>query len=63
MSPKQLRSLGIILGLISVFLIANYIVETWETGTTNWYYLAMGCGMLLLLFYTVFKPTRRKPRP
>ena len=55
MNPKQLRYLGILLGIAAVVIIGLRFMRLYTQGNPNWYYLVMVCGMLLLLFYTFRK--------
>ncbi len=60
MNRKQLKSLGIVLGILVVVMVVVRFSYSWKAGTTNWYYVVMICGMLLLLFNTLVKPRGRK---
>ncbi len=60
MNAKQLRSLGIVLGLVLVALVTVRFSYSLKTSNVNWYYLVMVCGMALLLFYTLVKPKNRR---
>lgn len=59
---RQLRTLGIILGVVVTITLTLLLIRQFQAGEINWYYVVMGCGMLLLLFYTIWKPRRRPPK-
>ncbi len=60
MNPRQLRSVGILLGLVVLALVTVRFTYSFRSGEANWYYLVMICGMILLLFYTLVKPKKRR---
>ena len=60
MNPRQLRSVGILLGLLLLALVTVRFSYSFRSGDVNWYYLVMICGMILLLFYTLVKPKKRR---
>ena len=53
MDVRRPRKIGVMLGIIGVSLTVLYLYVTIELETTNWYFLVMLCGMVLLLLYTV----------
>ena len=53
MNPRQLRSVGILLGLLLLAMVTVRFSYSFRSGDVNWYYLVMICGMILLLFYTL----------
>ena len=53
MDVRRPRKIGVMLGVVGVSLTVLYLYVTIELKTTNWYFLVMLCGMVLLLLYTV----------
>ena len=53
MNPKQLKALGVFLGVLLVIVITLQFISTYNSGSPNYYFIVMGFGMLLLLYYTI----------
>jgi heme/copper-type cytochrome/quinol oxidase subunit 4 len=47
------KSVGIILGLISLIFAVRYFLYSYRDGNPKWFMVVMVCGMLLILYYTV----------
>ena len=61
-SPKLLRVLGVVLGFLFLFLATFEFMRSYREGDAKWNYLLMIFGMLLVLFYTLFKKTLVKKK-
>jgi Na+/melibiose symporter-like transporter len=54
MTPAQLKGIGITMGIaVSVFATLQFI-STYKSGNASWNLLFMVCGMVLILYYTIF---------
>lgn len=53
MGDKMKKSVGIILGLISLIFAVRYFLYSYRDGNPKWFMVVMVCGMLLILYYTV----------
>ena len=47
------KSVGTILGLISLIFAVRYFLYSYRDGNPKWFMVVMVCGMLLILYYTV----------
>ena len=59
MNFRQLRALGVGLGIILLVMSSMYLWITYKAGNPNWYLLVMICGMSLLLVYTLGEKKER----
>lgn len=62
MNPQTLRGLGAMLGMLLVLFLGMYFYKSYKSGEHNWYFVVMGCGMLLLLYYSVASRSGRNRR-
>lgn len=53
MTPKFLRFIGAILGVVVLFFAFRQFLYTYREGNPNWYLIVMTCGMLLILYYSI----------
>lgn len=67
MGIKTLRLLGIFGGFLVVILATLQFMQSYQDGEPRWYNLVMISGMSLILFYTIFrkskKPTKSDKTP
>lgn len=58
-----MRFLGVALGLIFLFIATSEFMRSYRAGEAKWNYVVMLFGMMLVLFYTIFKKTNsRRPK-
>ena len=57
-----MRFVGIMLGLIFLFAATSMFMQSYREGDAKWNYVIMLFGMMLVLFYTIFKKPIYKKR-
>ncbi len=58
MSPKSLKAIGTLGGIVVTMLTAVVFYKSLQAGNPNYKMLIMSCGMAFFLFFLVF--TRKK---
>lgn len=46
------KSVGVILGLVSLIFAIRYFLYSYRDGNPKWFMMVMAIGMLLILYYT-----------
>lgn len=61
-SPKTLRLIGTLGGILVLFLATTEFMRSFNEGSTKWNYLLMIFGMAIILVYNVFNKKKKRKK-